>query len=534
MDLYKLNSLILKTAQAVKKQESFFTGALAVKAEQLAELYPYDNTVVAMNSFLNKRASSQPLISREELNSAYNTLYTHNNKFALAFKDELGLEEVQEIKREAQEELDVFSTIKQNVDSNLIETISTIFDKSAKVKNFSEKSAKLAERNVAHTLHGLGATPKFTEIISGNQDWLICRAAFETPKGETSVLLPVEVVNDQPIMPTSLVSTEGLIELTSSSIKDYLIKNAGKLLQVNAGEVLTFLNKTAEPLSEAELALFRLKTASADSISVESNGVYLKDALAEEKIVDYSVEIPEEYKNFGDMLSSKAGEAELLHGKKAVELARETIIRKLSSFGYKAQVGIASCDKDMIVFAASVDGIRGFKVPVKIENSVPLMPKTVIADSSVNTFTAEGVSELIAEANDTSSMAMSSAMYDLKPQELFINIYAALQDNNLLKAEDALHILKESGDKHFYDMGFALYKSALKGELNSLTKNASCGCSSPVKTKNSSGLICSHTGLPVNKVYQDKFGQCRPMHRQGLENGSEDAHFITSKVYWNC
>jgi hypothetical protein len=539
MDFNQLNSFILKTAEAVKEQESFFTGVLAKKAEQLAEVFPYDITVVGMYNFLNKRANSQSMISRSELKKTYNTLYSNNNKFATYFADELGTSSQQEAKQvDDREGEDLLVIANKNVDSNLVDTLSSLFDggKNAVIKTYTKKAAVAAEKNTIYTLNSLGIHPKLAEVVAGNDAWLVCRAAFETPKGETSALVPVEIVDGQPVLPNSLVSSEGLIELTASTLSDYLTKNAGKLLKINAEQVLNFISKQAEPLSEVELALFRLKTASGNEVVLDAPGVLLQNPNLDRDVIDVqmpSFEVPEEYQSVGERLSSKAGEAELIHGKQAINKGRELILRKLSSFGYQAQVGVASSDKEGIVYAASIDGIRGFKVPVKIANSQVLLPTMVVTESSIKEFSPEGISEVMHESNDLQAMAMASPLYDLKPQELFVSLAAALQEENFDKAEDALHILRESGDSHFYNMAFNIYKQALKGEFN-IQKQASCGCSHPVKTANSSSLICSHTGLAVNKVYQDKFGQCRPLHRRGMEDGSESAHFVTSKVYWNC
>jgi len=539
MDFNQLNSVILKAAEAVKEQESFFTGVLAKKAEKLAEVFPYDTTIVGMYNFLNKRATSQPMISRSELKQIYTTLYSNNNKFASYFSDELGTQQVQEeVKKDFREGEDLLAIAHKNIDSNLVDTLSSLFTdgKNAVVKTYSKAAANSAERNSLYALRSAGTTPKLAQVVAGNNEWLICRVAFETPKGETSALLPVEMVNNEPGIPSSIVTPEGLVELTASSVSDYLVKNAGKLLQVNAEQVLNFISKTAEPLSEVELALFRMKTASGEAIAFDAPGVMLANPNIGNEVSDVAMpklEIPEEYQSIGERLSSKAGEAELFHGKKVVATGRELITRKLASFGYKAQVGVASSDKDGIVYAASVDGRKGFKVPVKVAGTNVLLPKTVVTEGSIKEFSAEGISEITSESNDLSAMAMASPLYDLKPQELFVSLAAALQEENLEKAEDALHILRESGDSHFYNMAFGLYKQALKGEFN-IQKQASCGCSHPIKTANSSGLVCSHTGLAVNKVYQDKFGQCRPLHRRGMEDGAESAHFVTSKVYWNC
>ena len=62
-------------------------------------------------------------------------------------------------------------------------------------------------------------------------------------------------------------------------------------------------------------------------------------------------------------------------------------------------------------------------------------------------------------------------------------------------------------------------------------KTAETKCSKMIKSAVSEYPVCSHTGLPINKVYQDKDGHCRPLFRKGMDETYEGATFINAKIF---
>lgn len=52
-----------------------------------------------------------------------------------------------------------------------------------------------------------------------------------------------------------------------------------------------------------------------------------------------------------------------------------------------------------------------------------------------------------------------------------------------------------------------------------------------IKNSTSEHPICSHTGLPVHKVFQDKDGNCQPMYRKGMDETYEGASFMNAKIF---
>lgn len=536
MDLRQLNTAIFKTAQAVLSNEKFFTGALVSKARQLTEEFPYDTTVVGMYNFLKKKADHDPMISRKDLYKTYELLYSNNNKFAEYFAEELGINTTESETTVPVEQKDLLEEVRANLDPTLVNNFAACFDKSIKYASYSLKLASQCEQLCAHLLNRMSIPPKTVEVTAGNQEVLICRANYESPKGEVTVLVPVFIQNEEPLIPDSFVGTEGLINLNANNLKDFIVKSAGKILKVNADTLVQHLSKQATPLDDVELAILKMKLGSNTlEESLAGMGIMFQDpneffkSASEVEVPQY--ELPEELKGFGERLSTVKGEAELRFGNSTVEASRKLLTNSLASFGYKnPKLGIASVSDNCINFSVALDNYAGFKVPITIKNNKPQNPTYAIANGNLQEFSALGICELLKE-NDYKAALISSPYYELTTEEVLNNLVVALEENNLLKAEDALHVLRET-DEQAFRAGNEMYLQALQGEFG-LRKSASVSkCAAPIQSPNSKYLVCSHTGLPINKVYQDQFGDCRPLHRKGHEDGTENALLSTYKIFW--
>jgi len=158
------------------------------------------------------------------------------------------------------------------------------------------------------------------------------------------------------------------------------------------------------------------------------------------------------------------------------------------------------------------------------------VPSVLVVAGSLYEFNKAGLSKLLASNNtDPVALAKTSPMYDEKPSDLVERIRVAMKDQNHVAAEDALHVLKQSGNEHAYKSGYNTYVNGL-GNQKQVEEST---CSASFHTQASKYLVCSHTGLPVHKVYQDDNGHCRPLYRRGMENSSDGGAFLTtSKIYF--
>lgn len=545
MSLQRLNELVTRAAKAVYDNEKFAVGVLAVRASKAAQANPTDQTLINMAGFLTKRAASSNklFITRAELKDVYNKLYTPNNKFAGFFAEELGITEAPKPKtmtRDPNEGKNLVEHAYENLaDPILSNALASAFDKSIPLKLYSRATAANAQKCCAYELSRQGLPPKKIEVVAGQEDVLICQATYDTPKGEAHVLIPVEIKQQKALLPTIFLSRAGFVDLEPQFVEEHLVSTAGKSFKIDVQKLLEVVaiakNGAPETITDVERIVMKQSAAKETPITHTANGILYQQV--DQPIVDIKeeqFEQPAEVQEFARSLTSSAGIAEFTLGKTAVENGRKLIRQALLSFGYRnAQIAVADCDKDTIYYAVAVDYSKGFKVPVKVgKNGKIQEPGLIVSAGFVAEFSKAGISEVLAqETTDNQAVTVASPLYNLKPSEVISQLKQALSEGNYLKAEDALNVLKTSGDDKAFRVGFDLYKEALQsGGIKKAASTETC-CSKQYKVAHSKYMICGHTNLPVHKVYQDKNGDCRPLYRKGMSETAEGGSFLHSKIY---
>lgn len=463
--------------------EKFMAPVLASKATKLAEKYPHDTTLVSIASVLSKYADKNTFITRKEVNDLYKRFYTNNTKFAEFFKDEVGgavkLATPKLYDRSGEGELDI------SVDSPLSNALASAFDKSNNIKEYSNLCAKKAVAEVSNKLTSLNVSASSCDVFSGNEKVIIVKANYDTPRGASSVYVPVEVSGNKVFEPTHFVGTG------SDQPKEL----------------------TTEELNTHLLTSFEDKMANYDVAPVKELDLPKSD----------------EFISFEKKFASPAGEAGFRFGDVVVKRGSDLVAKVMKGFGYNhTQVKVANSENNKIFYAVAVNNI-GFTVPVKVSGNKAMYPNVIVASGSVKPFSKEVVDELISnEQSDYVAASVASPQYGLKPSELIENVKSAMASNNLVMAEDALNVLKQSGNMLAYAEAFGLYMNALNPSKDVKAENK---CSLVIKNaKTSKHALCGHTNLPLHKVYQDENGYCHPISRKGLTNKYEGTTFMTSKI----
>ncbi len=544
-DFNRVTDIVMKTAKALYDNEKFFVGQLAVRADRIAQAYPHDPTSVGFANFLKKRAavSGAVFITRAELKDVYNKLYYPNNKLAQHFKDELGL--VEEPKRNIMrrdpkegEEL-VAEAYARCADQHLSEQLTAAFEGKAP-KTYSSELAKDAQRTCARELNLCGLLPKNVDVVAGQDDLLICRATYDTPKGHCHVLIPVEVQNKKALIPSFFLTTGGFVDLNAKHVKEHIKTTAGKAYQVDVQQLLRVLadaknGSGAKPMSDVERIVMKTAAAKETPASHDMNAVLYKEAsVIDPPSPNLETPVLPDTEKFAARLSSDKGVAEFTFGKDTVEMGRGLINQELRAAGHRnSQIAVSGVTKDSITYSVSVDGGFGFTVPVKAARGQVETPKVVVASGRVFEFSPEGIGELLstAETNPVAS-AQASPLNARKPSSLVEEVRMALAAGNHEKAEEALHVLKNSGDAVAYQAGYVAFVEGLSGRAMKKEASAESKCSAPIKVATSKYVLCSHTGLPLHKVYQDEQGNCLPLYRKQMKESSEGASFLHSKVYF--
>lgn len=520
---------ITKLAKTIDDNETLSVDLLASKLAKLSESNPEDKTMGTMLIVLDKMANNNvAFIRRADLKKLYNQFYSFGTSFGENFTTELG-QEIAEPNVKVMEHMETVQPIAYEVEDQILaNALNNIFDSTIPLKPYSETVGKKAISSVNDILESWNVKPSNLSISDGNEKFIIVQADYQTPKGLTSFFIPVEVNKNDVKEPNLFLANSGPQDLNYREIKAYLTGYTGAKLKVSGSDLLEVLVKnsgTQVELSEVELAASRVKSGRQENQAFASTQIFgIKVA---EVIPDVATPKYDEFESFEQQFTSAKGQAHWQFGN-LVEAGRNHISRELASFGHKANISIVDSNADTILYSVSLNsGTTAFTVPIKVADKKLTQPNILICNGSVMSFDQDSIKDLIDEnKTDIKAAAVSSVFYELKPSEVVNNLRVALSEENYVKAEDALNVLIASGDERAYKVGFQLYMNALGGKIEEKTQ-----CNKVIKTSSSNQPICSHTGLPVNKVYQDKAGHCHPLYRRAMDESYEGASFLNAKIF---
>ena len=542
MSLDKIQQLVHAATKTVEDNEKLATPVLAVKLAKAVVSNPHDQTIGMLARVIKDLADKNTIfIRRSEFKDLARRYHSRNSNFAELFQEELGEPPQEPIITTAQHDgflqANPYHVAGDQVLANALESV---FDKQIPLKMYSQPLADKALKSVGSTLNAWNLTPTSLTVSVGSDQFIIIKANYETPKGITSFFVPVEIENKDIVEASVFMGNAGPQELNHNTIKSYLTSLAGSKLKVNADSILSVLTIAASEnreVSNAELALTRLnakRQGESDFFegASEVQKMAFKTSLAEKPNKDVQLPQLEESKTFEDKFNTAQGLAAWKYGLNQVNSARNHIVRELATFGHKnPQIVVTGHDDRTIMFGVAIDtGKVAFTVPVKIVDGKIFKPTVMLCNGSVASFNQVGINQFITENRvDNKVAAAASTLSALKPSEVISDVRKAITDRNFEKAEDALNVLANSGDTKAYATAFQIYMNGLAGRKPTESK-----CQHVVKSAKTSVSefpICAQTGLPVNKVYQDKNGNCRPLYRQGMDETYEGAVFNNAKIF---
>jgi hypothetical protein len=519
----KLIQMIKKVAASLENQETTPADLLAIKCAKALSHYPGDRTIGSVGAILEKMACSDKTVSRKELKDLYRKYYSNDSKFASVFAEELG--EMPEHKPSVvfAEKTAPVEIKMEAKDQTLLNALKNAWAPGTSTV-YSEKTAAKAKASVHSTLDSWNAKPAALIVDAGNENFIVLRAEYDTPKGRSSFFIPVETTNDKICQANYFVANDGHHDINYNSIKGYLTRNTGAQVKFAATDVLHMLvtatEKSRDP-SDAEMALIRLN--SVRNAGYAFDGQIYGQKVDAAPVKDVAVVKSAMYEGVAEKFASAAGQASFMFGNDVVEKARSVVARELTGLGHKnSQVAVTKVADNTVYFGVSLPSRLAFTVPVKIEEGKVKSPSVILCNGTVSSFDASGIAEL-ADSDDLVS-ARLSVHAGLASNELLTMVKRALVEGNYEKAEDALNVLSMK-DKQSYLIGLGYFTSGL-----SKTASAELVCDKQMMTKSSQHVICGHTGLPLHKTCKDKQGYCRPLHRQGQSDLFDTAFYSTSKI----
>ncbi len=551
------------TINAINKNEKLVVPLLAIRATKAAYDYPNDQPIRILSNVLNKMAENgNVFISKNEFKTLVSRFAASGNSVInKEFYKEAGSKcnddedcdavEVDEkmVEKKAYAPIDAYL----GADKGLSNALGELWgeggkiNKSASIKKFDPELARKASNSLDIVLSKAGYEPKNIVIAGGNEDFIICNAYFETPKGETNMIVPVMTVKSSIVEPSVFVSKYGFVDMNKQSIEEHIKENAGQPFYMKAEDLsnaLQSMSKVAS-LNEFELGVLALqnkvKKGRVEKFASANKEIYLSQNYITASVneVDKAGNLPiaitrnPDADKFEARLKSASGAADFILGKNVVETGKNIVSQKISEFGYHAKVAVASFDKESVTYACSVytdGGPVGFEVMADVNHGRVNIPTIMAIQDRAFDFSKDGMHSLISSyASDNKAAAIASPMYDLKPSEIIDNMRQALDHQQYKMAEEALMTLAEKVDDKTYKVAFAEYLAGVGGAK--LTKVASkCGCTRIMKVSTHSSPICGHLNMPIDKVYQNEFGECCPKYRQNISDPEVSAVFSNTKI----
>lgn len=546
-----VNDLVNK----IQGTEKFAIPILASKARKGARENPNDQTLNLLANVLTKMdENGKFFITKAEFKNLFSKFASRNTKACEMFCEEIDKIEEEKEKQRAGEPGEDVMGLYGSADSRTANSLSGLWDdngfinKESDDRSFDPIFANQAKMLSLMELSKTGLSPKSINTFCGNDEFIICEASYETPSGESRVLVPVQLSKSGALIPNLFVSAFGIADLKRGALEEHLLNSAGKSFEVNAGQLLKVLGTAGKTsfLSEFEvraLAAQKIvnekmlsKTASSNMISFDGPSI-LKQAVDNYKPENVMLEMPrsEQTEKFASLLESGVGIAEFSFGKKLVDTGRKIVISKMASFGHNAQVSVSSCDDDTIIYAVATDtrnGPVGFEVVADVKGDKINVPAVAAIKDRVFDFTRAGIDEMIStRATDTSAVAKVSPMYALKPSDVMNTLRKAADDGNYKIAEDALMVLSEKVDRETYSKAVSEYMRSLNTKNINKEASTKCSCSLIVKTSTHDRPVCGHLNMPLDDVYQNKHGECVPKYRKEMPDTYEGAIFHTSKIF---
>jgi len=532
MSSNKIKDLANQLSIFAENKEKLATPILINKLSRSLQENPHDQTIGGILRILESMVkNNKNFIRKADLKDLYKKYYVNGTKCAQALESDLGdishKTQVQKMDHSSAEDLDIYT----GANEILSNALSSAFLGSETIKAYSEKVANAVLKTVQSSLSSWNLPANKVVVDAGNEKFIVARADYETPKGLTSFYVPVDV-SGKHIQASVFVGNFGPSKLDNASIKKYITANAGSKLNLKASSILDVLVKSAsknEEMSQTELAVLNLKASREAKNEFYGNSI-LGQSLDAQPKMEVKVAQAASFSLFDEKLKTPAGTAAWKFGPDKLKIANDVLVRTLASFGFNnPKISIASNTEDTIFHAVSLNnGKIGFNVPVKIFAGKVNTPKVLICNGSLLPLEAKTLNKMATEnLSDNRSSAVASPLFNLKPSDVLNNLRVAMSSGNLHAAEDALNVLANCGDEKAHAIGFNEYMSGL---TNKTASKQTC-CSKLVKKATSQHMICSHTGLPEHKVYQDEQGNCRPLYRKGMDESYEAASFINAKIF---
>lgn len=510
-----LKQLRLQAERALAKLQngkSFPTKYVVDRLNNAAENYPRDILICTARDVIQKKASTNNFISQQEVYGVYNSLYNYSGGYS-KFREVLGdLLPTEEVKYDLPTKNASGSrdNLAGNAESIFVNNESTkeaadsfahIFSLSSEgsFSTSGNKTIRKAEKFAKLQLNSLGCAPKAISAVKNNEHFILCKASFQsTSTKESSLNIPVQVKNGNPVLPEYFISE-------------------GNLVPLNKENVLVHLKAEEQDFKKYELDAFASQRRT--------------DCLSVDKAV-----VPQSLKSFAN-LEDELMTAASKFSKEQVNMARSVVDMELKGFGFKnPQVKVAGSVDNGILFSVELPvmgKVSSVEVPVKFRNGKVLYPSSFICENKTYDFNQSSVLKVASENSKSSAFNHNDVDWDSMSYHSLVNTMEdSVARGNLKLAEDCLAQIQNKYSGQQVLNALTSYSSLLKKSSGvnqeSFVKEA-LRRGELIKTPTSFDLYSPKYGMYLSKLAFDSQGNLIPKRNLKYDNQKESNKFeITS------
>jgi hypothetical protein len=452
MNAQEIQRLITQAAKVVEANEKIALPIMAAKARREAQANPTDVPLINASQVLTKMAEDKTFISKDELRGIVDRFSATHSKLSSVFSDELGKQAERRpavFQRDANEGVALDRDYAKFSDPVLANALNGAFAKDPTEQLYSQADAERAQRAAYAQLLGIGIKPDALKTFAGRKDIIIVQASHDTPRGQSHVLIPVELREGKAVLPELFFSSSGFESLDKRAYVDQVKMTAGKSFRVDGHKLLDVLeqvkNGADDSINEVEMAAIKIASEQGTP-AMDPNSILYAKIDDENPDVQLPKVASTQDSKFAETLGKPDGVARFVHGDRVVEAGRSMLVRKFAEIGYRnVQVKVEDVDEDKVFYAVAIGTGTGLKVPVEVAGNLVVPPKIVFANDMVTAFSKEAISEVIATGTGGNKRALATASpcYDMKPTELLDVVKESVAEGNFIRAEDAINVLGE-------------------------------------------------------------------------------------------
>jgi len=519
-NIREITSLAQKVASAFTNQKEYFTSQLAKKASDLALLYPQDSTTASIATVLNKKAAKEMYITSDDIKYIYSKFETQGNKFASAFKSELGIRDYSDVVKEAAEKKKKEEEIAKEVeaveshkpDATLVSALESLITKKKVVKAPSAKVEAAAIACVKECMEReLPEMKCSVDIDAHSSSVVIAKVKFNTPKGASYLYVPMEVIGGSHcVCIGSFLGNDGVQDLTKKELTAAIKKSVGKPNKYTGKLLISILDalseKTDKKITQADMYYIKKKFATdnptfTSDAFIDQSG---KSFFAEEKFLPQPKFAGSE--KFSEKLSSVSAQAELQFSKAKIVEAQLAVNKSLVEVGQRpSSIKVAGYNREGIEFSVALASGQVIDINVDLQNKPLVAPQFKCAHTKW-AWTRDSFDKIASKSVDPVSIATHSPLFAQNAEDVIKIIASSVRDGDMKRAGEALGVIRARHPE--------LSAVAFQTYTNALMPDTAPKCSRMIRRASSMYPICGHTGLPIKDTYIDESGSCRPLHRR--------------------